>query len=193
MSNLRKQFLAVAAFSTVLTSAFVHGATADERSLSFDNTHTGEKISLTYWRNGEYDQTALKSVSNFLRDRLNGDKQEIDPLLLDRLHLIKTELEAQKPGLKTVFEVISGFRSEETNEALRKNGARIAKKSQHMQGRAMDIRVNGVPLETLRDTAWCQKKGGVGYYPEPHNNFIHVDTGRTRFWPEQKTKWKCMD
>ncbi len=194
MKDVKKRLLKIAVFSAALASAFANAAASpEERSLSFDNLHTGEKISVTYWRNGQYDAAALKSMAHFLRDRLNGEQHAIAPQLFDILYAIKTDIQAQKTGLDPVFEVISGYRAADTNESFRKAGSRVAKKSQHMQGQAIDFRVNGVPLETLRDMAWCQQKGGVGYYPEAHNNFVHIDTGRVRFWPAQKTKWKCMD
>ena len=49
-----------------------------------------------------------------------------------------------------------------------------------MQGQAIDIRIPGVPLSDLRDAAIAQKVGGVGFYPR--DKFVHLDTGKLRYW-----------
>ena len=78
------------------------------------------------------------------------------------------------------WEVISAYRSPETNEKLRKKSSGVAKNSQHLLGNAIDVRLRGVDLESLRDSAKDLKLGGVGYYSG--SNFVHVDTGRVRYW-----------
>ena len=102
----------------------------------------------------------------------------IDPKLLDLLHELSGTLETDTP-----FHIISGYRSPVTNASLRtKGGAHtgVATQSLHMVGKAIDIRVPGVKLDDLRGAARSLKLGGVGYYPS--SNFVHVDTGRVRFW-----------
>jgi uncharacterized protein YcbK (DUF882 family) len=49
-----------------------------------------------------------------------------------------------------------------------------------MDGRAIDIRLAGVPVTDLRDAALSLALGGVGFYPR--EQFVHVDTGRVRSW-----------
>jgi uncharacterized protein YcbK (DUF882 family) len=79
------------------------------------------------------------------------------------------------------IEVISGYRSPATNERLRRRGGGgVASRSLHLQGRALDIRMVGVPLSILRDAALDLRAGGVGFYPE--SNFLHIDTGTVRRW-----------
>jgi uncharacterized protein YcbK (DUF882 family) len=105
-------------------------------------------------------------------------EKPIDPALLDLLHELHGTLETDQP-----FHVISGYRAPETNAMLRERGGShtgVASKSLHMVGKAIDIRLPGVKLEHLRAAATSLRLGGVGFYPT--SNFVHVDTGRVRYW-----------
>jgi uncharacterized protein YcbK (DUF882 family) len=149
-----------------------------ERALSFFNTHTGERLSATYCCNGEYQSDALKAINYILRDFRANEVKPIDPKLLDLLHELGGVLETGQP-----FHIISGYRSPHTNSVLRAHGglqSGVASRSLHMVGKAVDIRVPGVKLDHLRGAAHSLKVGGVGYYPA--SNFVHVDTGRVRYW-----------
>lgn len=148
------------------------------RSLSFFNTHTGERLKTTYCCDGRYEPDALKEVNQILRDWRSDEIKPIDPKLLDLLHELSGTLETDSP-----FHIISGYRSPHTNQLLRNRGGAntgVASTSLHMVGKAIDIRVPGVKLDQLRGAARSLKLGGVGYYPS--SNFVHVDTGRVRFW-----------
>lgn len=145
------------------------------RTLGFHNTHTGESLKTIYWEQGVYIPEALDEINVVLRDHRTGDVHPIDPKLLDLL----THLQ-QSADSAGAFEVISGYRSPKTNAALASNGNGVAKKSLHMQGMAIDIRLPGKRLNDLRAAALSLKAGGVGYYPR--SDFIHVDTGRVRSW-----------
>lgn len=148
------------------------------RSLSFFNTHTGERLKTTYCCDGKYEPQALAELNHILRDFRANEVKPIDPKLFDLLHELSGTLETDTP-----FHIISGYRSPNTNTMLRtKGGAHtgVASKSLHMVGKAIDIRVPGVKLDHLRGAARSLKLGGVGYYPS--SNFVHVDTGRVRFW-----------
>lgn len=160
------------------------------RTLSFHNTHTRDDLTVTY-RNGlgMVTESALDDVDYFLRDHRNGHVHEIDAGLLDLLHELKTVLEERHPGLSVEYHVISGYRSKETNDHLRAAGGGQAKRSQHIEGKAIDIRVPGVDLVELRNTAWCLQRGGVGYYKS--SDFVHVDTGRVRSWHWKPTAQTC--
>jgi len=153
------------------------GAAEAPRELRFEHTHTGEVFALTYAAGARYLTTALDGLRHFLRDFRNGATHEIDPGLLDQLHLL-----AQITATRTPFQVISGYRSPETNQMLRREGHGVAAHSLHLEGRAIDIRLADVPLADLRDAALSLRAGGVGYYPSADSNFIHVDTGRVRRW-----------
>lgn len=148
----------------------------DARSVALDHTHTGERIALVYAADGRYLPDALGTVNHFLRDHYSGDVGVIDPQLLDLLHQLRQTLGTQQP-----FQVISGYRSPATNDRLRTSrGGGVAQHSLHMDGKAIDVRLPGVALADLRDAALTLRAGGVGYYP--HEQFVHLDTGRARHW-----------
>ena len=147
------------------------------RSLRFEHAHTGETFTLTAALGGPYLLTALEGIRHFLRDFRNGATHAIDPGLLDQLQRL-----AEISGTRAPFQVISGYRSVETNETLRREGHGAAAHSLHLEGRAIDIRLADVALAELRDAALSLKAGGVGYYPSADSNFVHIDTGRVRHW-----------
>lgn len=147
----------------------------NERRLAFYNLHTGEKLRATYWAEGQYIIHELKSLNFLLRDHRNGEVHPIDKNLLDLLYVLQQTVD--KTG---DYHIISGYRSPETNAKLRKHSSGVAKKSLHMQGKAIDVRLPGIDLKYLRKAALNLHLGGVGYYPK--SNFVHLDTGRPRFW-----------
>lgn len=148
-----------------------------ERRLWFYNTHTTEAVDAVYWAEGRYVPEGLRLIDRVMRDHRTGAIRPMDRRLLDLLFALRTRLGTRQP-----FEIISGFRSPESNAYLRGLSAAsgVAEQSQHMLGRATDIRVPGVALDTLRALALAMKKGGVGFYPS--SNFVHVDVGRVRRW-----------
>jgi uncharacterized protein YcbK (DUF882 family) len=145
------------------------------RILSFYHTHTGERLKITYAERGSHIPQALEEISRFLRDFRSGEAHPIDPLLLDKLHQLQ-----QLTGGRGAYEIISAYRSPQTNEMLRSNSNGVAQRSLHMEGRAMDVRLQGVETRRLRQAALGLQAGGVGYYPD--SDFVHVDTGRVRTW-----------
>ncbi len=145
------------------------------KTLSFEHTHTGDKLKLTYFERGRYLKDALHEINYLLRDYHTDDIHPIDTALLDQLFDLKQALGVSKP-----FHIVSGYRSPFTNAQLRKHSHGVAEHSLHMQGRAIDIRVEGVQTKTIRNAALSMAQGGVGYYP--HNNFVHLDTGNFRTW-----------
>jgi len=148
---------------------------AGTRALRFEHTHTGEKLAVEYFDRGGYLPDALATVNHFLRDFRTGEVHQIDAGLLDLLHGLTDLTETSKP-----FQVISGYRSPATNAKLRRASEGVAAGSLHMVGQAIDVRLGDVPLDKLRTAARAARRGGVGYYPA--SNFVHVDTGRVRFW-----------
>lgn len=150
--------------------------TDGSRNLSLDHTHTRERIALTYAVDGKYIDPALTRMNHFLRDHYSGIVGSIDPRLLDLLYRLQVAV-----GSQGGYQVISGYRSPNTNERLRgKGGKGVARHSLHMEGRAIDVRMPGVPLQDVRDAALSLKLGGVGFYPR--DQFVHVDTGKVRSW-----------
>jgi len=148
---------------------------ADARQLSFYHTHTQQSLDVVYYQNGKYVESALDEINHFLKDFRTGDIAEMDPKLLDILHDVRNELDNDG-----TYEVISAYRSPKTNEMLRSRSGGVARKSQHLLGNAIDVRLRGVPIEDLRDTALEMQRGGVGYYQK--SDFVHMDTGRVRRW-----------
>jgi len=147
----------------------------DMRSLSFYHTHTGQSLQVTYFTDGEYSEPALVEVRTLLSDWRNGAETDIDPTLLDILWEVQ-----QAAGHHDTFEIISAYRSPETNEMLRASSSGVAQGSQHLLGTAIDVRLRGFDTAKLRDTAIELQRGGVGYYAE--SDFVHIDTGRVRTW-----------
>lgn len=164
----------------ILTSiaTMSQGTTATvERDLSFYHTHTGERLNVVYWRDGDYVDTALNQVNDFLSDFRTGDRVEMDPQLLDLIWDVRESLNSD-----ATYQIISAYRSPKTNEMLRSRSASsgVARTSQHILGKAIDVRLEGVETAELRDAAIRLQRGGVGYYEA--SNFVHMDTGRVRRW-----------
>ena len=145
------------------------------RSLAFRHLHTGESLSTEYLQAGEYVPDALEAIDHVLRDHYNDAVHPIDPDLLDILHEVVRET-----GTSSPFQVISGYRSPETNDMLRQRGGGVARNSMHLQGKAIDIRLDDVDSADLRDVGLALGRGGVGYYRK--SDFVHLDTGRVRRW-----------
>lgn len=149
-------------------------ASLAERRLSFYHTHTDERLKVTYFADGKLIPESLAQVNHLLRDFRSGEVHPIDPALLDILHQV-----CGSCGGGT-FEIISGYRSPETNHMLRKRSNGVARTSLHLHGRAIDIRLSGFDTAKVRDAALALQRGGVGYYAG--SNFVHLDTGRVRAW-----------
>jgi uncharacterized protein YcbK (DUF882 family) len=147
----------------------------DRRRLSFENLHTGERLDTVYWANGVYQPDALHQINVVLRDFRNGQVYPMDRNLLDLLVRLQAQLHSTAP-----FQVISGYRSPETNAMLASYSDGVAAGSLHMSGMAIDIRLPGRSLRQVHQVALGMEAGGVGYYPR--SDFVHVDTGRVRRW-----------
>jgi uncharacterized protein YcbK (DUF882 family) len=145
------------------------------RSLSFSHLHTGEKLSVEYHDGIDYIPEALTAIESHLADFRSKESHPIDPSLLDILYAVRAAT-----GHGGVYQVISGYRSPNTNAMLRSRSSGVAKRSLHMQGRAIDVRLTGVDTGNLRKAAVTLARGGVGYYEK--SNFVHLDTGRFRTW-----------
>jgi uncharacterized protein YcbK (DUF882 family) len=147
----------------------------DVRRVWIHNLHTGDKLDAVYYENGRYVPDALAEAMKALRDWRNGQEHVMDPRLFDALNTIHGRLEANAP-----FQIISGYRSPATNAMMHARSEGVAEHSQHMLGKASDVRIEGVDLTHLRNAALSLKAGGVGYYPV--SNFVHVDVARVRQW-----------
>ncbi len=146
-----------------------------DRALELINTHTGEVASVIYRHGAEYDKAALATLERALRDHRSGETHAFDVKLFDQLSDLALAADRDPR-----YEIISGYRSPETNAKMATPGSGVAKKSLHMQGRAIDVRLKNYDSDDLRDLAIAAKRGGVGYYER--SNFVHLDTGTFRTW-----------
>jgi uncharacterized protein YcbK (DUF882 family) len=148
----------------------------EQRSLKLFNTHTNETVSVVFRLGEKYDDEAIAKLRQVLRDHRSGEAHDMDVRLFEQLHDL-----AEACGVPAEFEIISGYRSPESNAKMAaREGSGVAKKSLHMQGRAIDVRLRKCPTTKLRDLALAAKRGGVGYYER--SDFVHVDTGSFRSW-----------
>ncbi len=147
----------------------------ETRSLAMYNPHTGESINLVYCENGYYVPGALAEINHFFRDFRANLIKPIDPRLVDLLHAIHQSSDGTKP-----FNLVSGYRSPQTNAMLAAQFEGVARHSMHIEGKAADINLPGRQLSILQRIALAMRFGGVGYYPQ--SGFVHVDTGRVRHW-----------
>ncbi|AWK86653.1 DUF882 domain-containing protein [Azospirillum thermophilum] len=175
--DLLRAGLGMAAAASVLVPGESEaGLRAPPRHLSLMNLHTGERIQAEYWAKGRYLRDGMREINRLLRDHRTGSVHPMDPRLLDLVYAL-----TRKIGSRNPVHVISAYRSPETNAMLREaDGSGVAQNSFHMQGKAIDLRIPGLPLGHLRKAALSLRGGGVGYYPD--SNFVHVDVGPLRHW-----------
>ena len=145
------------------------------RGLSFHSLHTEERLTATYLRDGRRDPVALAEIDAILRDWRTEEVRPIDPRLLDQLFALKESL-----GSRGTFQVVSGYRSPKTNARLAAQSDGVAKRSYHMRGMAIDIRLSDRRLPELHEAALDLRSGGVGLYTR--SDFLHLDTGGVRRW-----------
>jgi uncharacterized protein YcbK (DUF882 family) len=175
----RRRFLAgaggVCGVLASLAACPVLAASGSRRCVSFVHTHTGETLRAAYFQDDGYQARSLAQVDYLLRDFRTGDVHRIDPTLLDILFELQTMANRDAP-----FEVISGYRSPATNAMLHRSSDGVAQHSMHLEGRAIDVRLSGFATRRLAEYARTLGRGGVGFYAR--TDFVHVDTGRIRFW-----------
>jgi uncharacterized protein YcbK (DUF882 family) len=155
-------------------------AEGDTRTITMHHLHTNEDITITFKRDGQYDEAALEKLNWFLRDWRKNEQTKMDPHLIDLVWEVQREANTGAP-----IQVVCGYRSPETNAMLRHRSANtgVARFSQHMLGHAMDFYIPGIPLEQLREIGLRLQRGGVGFYPTSGSPFVHMDTGGVRMWP----------
>jgi uncharacterized protein YcbK (DUF882 family) len=178
MNLRRRQFLqagAVLLLAQRVPCEPASPAAAPRRHLTLRNLHTDELLDLHYSSDGAYLPDAMTRIAWVLRDFRTGEQHQIDPGLVASLGDLATALHTEP-----VFEVISGYRSPQTNELLRSQSSGVSLRSLHMEGRAIDVRLAGVDCSDLAAAALALGRGGVGYYRR--SDFVHLDTGSPRSW-----------
>jgi uncharacterized protein YcbK (DUF882 family) len=171
----RRHFLGLA-LGAAVSPAFANKQNNEPRTLSLLHLHTDEKIKVVYRIGDRYQRDALQKLNHFLRDFRTDDVASMDPKLFDLLYDIKIRT-GHPDG---VFEILSAYRSPKTNAMLRRTSRGVARRSLHMRGQAVDIRLDGASSHKVRDSAVVLRRGGVGYYRR--SDFVHVDTGVVRRW-----------
>jgi uncharacterized protein YcbK (DUF882 family) len=172
--------LGLSSLLLLLGAGSVHDASAlnETRTLSFHHTHSNEDLTVTFKRDGRYDEEALQELNHYLRDWRSQDQTVMDRHLFDILWEVYRDVDGKKP-----IQIISAYRSPATNAMLRRRSSGVARFSQHMLGHAMDFFIPDVPLEQIRFAGLRLQRGGVGFYPTSGSPFVHLDTGSIRHWP----------
>jgi uncharacterized protein YcbK (DUF882 family) len=152
-------------------------ANGDTRTLTMHHIHTDEDITITYKRDGKYDEEALKQLDWFVRDWREQESTHMDPQLFDLVWEVQRQAGSDQP-----IYVVCGYRSPKTNAMLRHRTSGVAQHSQHILGKAMDFYVPGAALEEVRNIGLRLQRGGVGYYPHSGAPFVHLDVGPVRHW-----------
>lgn len=179
--SLVRRAMLRAAIATMGAAGLIGHATvasAEDRTLSMYEIHTHETITVTYKRDGVWDEEALEKLNWFMRDWRAKEPTKMDRELIDLIWTLHTRLGSKEP-----IHLISAYRSSKTNEKLRRAGGGQARRSQHTLGKASDIHFPDIPVAKLRASALIQEIGGVGYYPKSGIPFVHVDVGNVRMWP----------
>ena len=153
-------------------------ANGDTRTLYLYHAHTRESIEATFMVNGHYDQAVLEKLNWFLRDWRRDEPTKMDPRLFDVVWETYRASGSQEP-----VQIVSAYRSPETNAMLRRRSKAVAEFSQHMLGKAMDMHYVDVPMSRIREIGMKMQRGGVGYYPTAGTPFVHLDVGNVRAWP----------
>jgi len=175
VANQRRRLL-LTGLATLALAPAARARSAERRTLAFAHTHTGEQLTTVYFDGGEYQSSELARVNYLLRDFRNGEVHPISTDVLDILYELQTRISSDV----LPFEVISGYRSPQTNAELRRHSHGVAEHSMHLQGRAIDVRLPGVATSRLHELALDLGRGGVGFYKA--SDFVHVDNGRVRYW-----------
>jgi uncharacterized protein YcbK (DUF882 family) len=168
--------LALTASPALRASDGTSQASATAYRLRLYHLHTGERIDVVYRVGDEYLADRIAQLDHFLRDHRTGDVKDYDVKEFDLLHDLLARL--GRPNAE--IDIVCGYRTPWSNNYLRQHGHGVAEHSQHMEAKAIDIRIPGVPTAEVRDAALSLQRGGVGYYAQ--SDFVHVDTGRVRRW-----------
>lgn len=177
------KLLIICAITTFATTAFSTTRHGDGR-LNFYYDGRKDELNITFRdSHGKLIPTAIEKINFFLRSPDN-QSHAMDVQLLDLVDAIQDHFN------EPVIEIISAYRSPDYNRGLKETGHNVANESLHMQGKAMDIHLDTVTEEAVRDYALSLGLGGVGWYPQ--NDFVHVDLGEVRSWGNKETSRKFV-
>jgi len=176
-STCTRRSLLVGAAAGLVLCPFksVSASVGDLRRVNLYNPRTDERLDAIYYTHGEYIPGAMVAINRILRDFRTDEATEMDNRLIDIVSATQYMIGHDRP-----FSVISGFRSQRTNNALRRRSSGVAKNSYHVKGMAMDLRMKGVEMETIANIGEALNCGGIGRYSS--SNFVHLDSGPARTW-----------
>jgi uncharacterized protein YcbK (DUF882 family) len=177
-SKVRRMVGALVGAVATLVVATAAPAHAENRTLDLYNTHTRERLTITFKKNGRYVPSALAELNRFLRDWRRNESIKMDPRLFDTVWEVYKQTGSGQP-----IHVVSAYRSLATNDRLRSRSRAVAKHSQHTLGKAMDLFIPGVSVNRVREIGMRMQRGGVGWYPSANSPFVHIDVGSVRAWP----------
>jgi uncharacterized protein YcbK (DUF882 family) len=175
----RRQLLALAAMCATWPSAARAGMRPPKlRRLRLANANTGETFEGTYRDDNGPINRVMEELCVFLRDHHSGEQTRMDVGVIDFLADV---LDAVG---QTGATILSAYRTAETNAMLARTTFGVAEHSQHILGRALDLRLDS-KLPVAMNAARAMQCGGVGWYP--HSGFIHIDSGPVRNWTLDET------
>jgi uncharacterized protein YcbK (DUF882 family) len=168
--------LGLALFMSSVGTAVSSG---DTRTISLVHQHTKETLTVTYMQNGRFIPSAMKKINYLLRDWRRNETVTIDPKTINLIWELHADLGSKRP-----IHIVCGYRSPKTNAFLKRIGRKVAKKSQHMKGGAIDFFFPDVNTLKIRNSALARRVGGVGYYRSAGGptGFLHADSGNIRHW-----------
>lgn len=153
------------------------------RKVNLYRPATQERVVLKYWEDGVYNLKALEELNHLLRDVQANEATTMDKALIDTIWAAQAFV--GRYGFKEPVHILSGYRTEQTNERLREQGIPAARQSLHCQAKAADLRLPGLHAEVLGELLKGFQNGGVGFYLKAQaktGGWIHADTGRVRQW-----------
>jgi uncharacterized protein YcbK (DUF882 family) len=148
------------------------------RRIRLANANTGETFEGTYRNDNGPIERVMEELCVFLRDHHSGEQTQMDVGVIDFLADV---LDAVG---ETNATILSAYRTAETNAMLARTTFGVAEHSQHILGRALDLRLDS-KITVAMNAARAMQRGGVGWYP--HSEFIHIDSGPVRNWTLDET------
>lgn len=144
--------------------------------LTLLNANTDERMQLDVSTSFEFGWVQQRQLNQFLRDWRHDKVKKIDKVVLH--DLIKICAAFMGSSQNVDVRITSGYRTQETNDMLRRQSRQVGKNSLHIQGMAIDFSLPGVNNKSLAAKSREICGGGVGSY----NTFVHIDSGATRRW-----------
>ena len=152
------------------------------RTLDMIRPQSGDRVKVTYWKDGHLNPNAYQDICELLRDVQANQVYRMDTRLIDTLWAAQAFV--RRYGFSAPIEITSGYRSHKTNKRLIEQGLPAARNSLHTRGQAADFRMPGLHPSVLGELVQGFKAGGVGFYFRvgSKGGWIHADTGPEREW-----------